>query len=300
MFMSFFADDQLSNMLQTASDLRHLELHECGVITEACFQGRSLTNLEQLDLGYLSSLTNALWTILPEMPQLLTLNIRSCKSLTTMGIDKLYTPNLQILRLERIKIHAESISAFFVKVPSLRILEMRNSDISDRVVWRHRSWQSLENLYLTCMEGIGDDLFGLCSSLPQLQVLDMHGCPHITGAGLSRLTMPKLRTLDLSRTAITDESFAAFPEMNHLQALHMHGCLQFTGSGFASRHFPKLETVDFCATVIDKKHLMQFPQMPCLRWVSIEGRSDEEIFSIFKSRTARKDLYVSWMTTCRR
>lgn len=110
--------------------------------------------------------------------------------------------------------------------------------------------------------GITDIGFLAISRLfPNLMVLHITNCSHLTGVGFSLVTLPrKLRALCIPKSSITGTALQnLLGKFTHLQTLILTECRSITKEEFKEMHWPRsLRKLDLQRTAIDQEGLLRF------------------------------------------
>jgi hypothetical protein len=106
-----------------------------------------------------------------------------------------------------------------------------------------------------------------------LRVIDLHGCPSITGAFAAQLPIiaPNLFKLGLDSTSAADASLSNLPPHHNLRELSLYRC-SIRGDFLSSvaHSFPVLEQLDLSHTTIDDHSLIQL-RHPTLKSLSLKS-----------------------------
>jgi Leucine-rich repeat (LRR) protein len=104
----------------------------------------------------------------------------------------------------------------------LKSLDLSASQIADCDLECLKGFTALQRLDLTSCDLITDSCLESLGSLPGLQHLILSGCRLITGNGLEKLTT--LKSLDLSKCALTDSGVESLRSLTGLESLNLSGC----------------------------------------------------------------------------
>jgi len=259
--------------------MTHLKLtHAASYIGDAHLQSivNRLTNLQQLDLSWCSSVTDEGIRALAEsqhMANLQQLNLRWCSSVTDEGIRALaeseHMANLQQLNLSA----CDSVT-----------------DEGIRALAESEHMANLQQLDLDSCGSVTDEgIRALAESehMANLQQLNLSGCRRVTDKSIRALAesehMANLRQLNLgSCDSITDEGIRALAESQHmanLQQLNLRWCSSVTDEGIRalaeSEHMANLQQLDlsFCSSVTDEgiRALAESEHMANLQQLNLRG-----------------------------
>lgn len=250
-------------LLKHVPKLTELDLGECREISELellealplqrlslrCLQApkrfpRSLTSLN-LELATVTD-----WEFLSTLPQLTTLNLSNCESVTDAVIQLLHALRLHELilvgnnnindttiaqlaaslcgqSLRTINLQAcgqltDASVASLAQMSSLETVSLEwNTEITDQGIHQLHKLHSLKTLYLGDCEQLSVE--GLRALSPGLERLNLGGTvPAVDVAALVRFS--NLRALHLDSTAVTAQGLDYLPALSRLQRLGLVGC----------------------------------------------------------------------------
>lgn len=129
----YLAEQALEDLSVRAPQLQWLEMTGCnfGICNIGKLTG--FKNLKNLNLKGSRISDHQLLALLKELPNLKTLNLSECRSLST-AFEKLASTKLETLYLEHLPIKAETIDALLQRCPNLKELHLFYSPVSDEQV----------------------------------------------------------------------------------------------------------------------------------------------------------------------
>lgn len=117
----------------------------------------------------------------------------------------------------------------------VRLNLARNANLSYRAMGCFSYLKALRELNLSKWRQMdNEELKMACQSAPELTSLILQECSSLTDQGFSQIGryLKNLRSLDLSRTSITDTGLVAFlKEITSLRALDLEGCKEVSDTG---------------------------------------------------------------------
>lgn len=226
-------------------------------------------------------------------------------------------PNLQSLSIGGPRISADALMAIG-KSPSLKSIDLTNSAANDQVVSELSRIPHLQTLKLDGTQLTGGAAVGL-GSMQELTDLSLIGTSVDDQVVASLTTLP-LRSLDLSKTAITDASLASIQKIETLESLIVSFC-RVTGAGFkgfnksnlkvlhvaetpfgidgfvAIRGMKSLETLNvYSAGLVQHKSVNVFRTFPNLKilYAGRNGITDAGMTVFFKGHKTLEELHLAY------
>eukprot|EP01130_Rhizamoeba_saxonica_P008395 TRINITY_DN338_c0_g1_i2.p1 TRINITY_DN338_c0_g1~~TRINITY_DN338_c0_g1_i2.p1 ORF type:complete len:314 (-),score=29.71 TRINITY_DN338_c0_g1_i2:30-971(-) len=197
--------------------------------------GPALINITDLDMGYMTKITDDYMAVIGSLHKLERLKIRKSSKITDLGMK-----NLQ--GLTRLK---------FLKLGNCK-------GISHVTLMKLSPLKHLECLKLFAFSGMIDaGMKAISNNFLNLYTLDLRGCVKIRDNSLAYLSeLGNLTSLTLTHTQITDEGIGQLSCLYDLQHLSLARSKNdnFTGAGLSSiRDLSKLKTIDLsmCRNITD-------------------------------------------------
>jgi len=266
-------DEGLVNLSAAGESLASLAVGGCRLLTDAGVGAlATCVNIQRLDLSQCDLVTDAGLDALVNMSKLRELNLGWCRSVTDRGVEKVCRhpgrdETLKALTLARCGVtdgalgHLARLRALIeldlngcARVGSQALGEaldkgmgnLRSLDVSYcpgiiRASWQHKipTLRSLDLKY----SSVRDSHLTHFTSLPCLEDLNLDSCP-ISDWSLAHLASgiaPRLRSLDLADTDISDAGLAYVGNFCHLAHLSLFYC-NITNAGL--RHLENLTTLE--------------------------------------------------------
>jgi hypothetical protein len=223
--------DNAGKMIGTLKNLRVLDLSCCSALTDLTFQELSgLESMEVLNLQDTQISPNDLTKALDCMQKLTSLNVCSCRQLTSRVIP--HFPRF----LRGLFISQTAIFSGVFYLPGypketfshLRCLESLSAEYMEDLY----EMSVLSSLAVNLRElhipynGISDLSTALLESMINLEILDIAGCEAVGDVSANRIaTLPKLNALDMSATRITNEGIRILTRSScPLQSVELYNC----------------------------------------------------------------------------
>ena len=207
--------------------------------------------LKLLDLSWTCFTGEAFTELRLELTKLETLNLWRCK-LTDRGISKLLRkpmPHLKALDLSETGFTGEGLREILRNCSQLKTLNLSGNKITE---------EGLAALHL---------------EPNKLETLNLGGCEKLTDSGLSKILRnfgSQLKTLDVSRTKITEEGLVYFSlKLAKLETLSLRCCEELTERGLSELLItlgPQLKSLDLNGTNIRKEGLIDL----CVKLTKLE------------------------------
>jgi internalin A len=202
--------------LKTASNLTEINLYYAELISD---QGitviKSLPQLKRLNLRG-TKITDSTLQLLNHLPSLESLDIGFAQ-VTDSGISQLALPNLKELSIGGNKLTDAGLQALR-QMPALTSLDVSGAQRTDSGLWSvsltesgMESISTLKELRHLRLNGVAISARGLekVKGLRKLERLDLQACARINDDALPVLeSLPALRVLDVTASAMTDKSVA--------------------------------------------------------------------------------------------
>lgn len=173
-------DASLQKMAQNHTDLSSLTLSNCLLLTDKGIASllNSCPKLEKLYLNGIDEITGSGW---PPIPYLTHLNAMNCPQMNTEWIAKL---------------------------PSLRILQLGSSEVSDKdLIALAETQKNLAAIYFSHLYGITDrGLAPLLKANPHLVILSLENCPQISNASTDSIQSKIFRYKFISECPLMQNS----------------------------------------------------------------------------------------------
>lgn len=208
---SLLSDEALKVVGENAKDSQVLSLKGCTDVTDEGLGYIACCKLKQLDLGYCSKVTDEGLRHISKLRGLETLNLRSCRKVTSAGIQIL--GNVPLLKLRQLNLWYTS-----------------QGMLSDSALSAIQNFENLEELVLSNCTRLTDKGVAYLSSLVRLKKLELANCGEITDDGLLKLsTLSQLQKLDLSGCwQLTDKGMDALKSFKRLDSLNLWYCANLT------------------------------------------------------------------------
>ncbi len=206
-------DQELENLVTSASDLRTLNLVGCKNLTDNGIKLlSSLTKLKNLHLSDCNQVTDAGLKHLASLTQLESLKLIKCRQLTNEGLKEYLTSlaQLQILHLD------------LEGCPSLP------GEITGEII-KHLTALPLHTLSFNgCLGRVTDEDLKPLSSLAKLQVLHLESCYGLSGEGLKFITALPLKELNLTRCGLSGSNLTHLASLTLLETLDLSHSIGLT------------------------------------------------------------------------
>lgn len=198
-------------------------------------------------------------------------------SLSTNNLTGTISPELALIpNLERLNLSRNSLSGSITSIPSLQFLDLSQNSLSGPVEDNmFHNCLSLRFLSLAAnrLEGTLPSSLSKCATLNHLNLSGNHfsGGPVFSGAGIWSLT--RLRTLDLSRNALSGSIPIGMSAIHNLKELVLHGN-QF--SGFLPPDIglcPHLTRIDFSSNLLSGTVPESLQRLNALTYFSLSHNS---------------------------
>jgi internalin A len=277
-------DDSFTASLRSLRRLETLRIsgkHDSRITDAAMEHITELPNLKELSLP-VAEITDLGVARLRALPQLRVLSLAYCRHVSDVGIGTLRElSSLTELDLSRTPItsdalkhlkelrslHSLSLSSTLIDdeglehlsaLSSLRSLALNNTEVTDIGISSLSQLQQITHLDVG-LTRITDEAIATISLFDKLDTLDVHET-RVTdvGLGLAVRSLPRLQSLNLSGTSITDMGLSQLKGLKHLWELHLWGCSDITVVGLSAlAEVPSLSVLSCpdTATVEDRKAL---------------------------------------------
>ena len=232
-------------------------------------------NLENVDLAGCSKISNdGLRFLSCNLKKLKHLNLRSCRHLTDVGIEKLCGPlddnspisangpelyparfSLQSLSLQDCqKLSDESLGYISQRLPNLKSINLSFCvSITDTGLKSLAKMTSLEDINLRSCDNVSDIGIGfLAEDHGKLKSLDISFCGNVSDASLRHMASANglsssLKKLSMTTCAISDEGLVKLAKtLSQLQELHIGQCVKLSDLSLEAMasHMKELTSID--------------------------------------------------------
>ncbi|XP_009878048.1 PREDICTED: F-box/LRR-repeat protein 14 [Charadrius vociferus] len=247
-----------------------------------------LKGLEVLELGGCSNITNTgLLLIAWGLQRLKSLNLRSCRHLSDVGIGHLAGMTRSAaegcLGLEQLTLQdCQKLSDLSLKHLARGLGRLRQPSlsfcggISDAGLLHLSHMSSLRSLNLRSCDNISDTgIMHLAMGSLRLSGLDVSFCDKVGDQSLAYIAqgLDGLRSLSLCSCHISDEGINRMVRQMHgLRTLNIGQCVRITDKGLEliAEHLSQLTGIDlYGCTRITKRGLERITQLPCLKVLNL-------------------------------
>ncbi len=275
-----------------APHLRHLNLSLCKEVSDNALGRIALRcrNLEVLELGGCTKVTNAGLLSVSHLPRIRKLNLRSCRQISDAGLGHVAgatDPAFANRRLEELvlqdcqKLTDEALRHIAAGLPRLRTLNLSFCiSVTDTGLKSVGRLRALETLSLRSCDNVSDIGVGfLCEDGgcgDSLRDLDVSFCPNVSDAGMKHVSagMRGLRALSMTTCAITDEGLRRLCErLADLEVLNIGQCVGVTDAALAkvADSMRSLRSLDlYGCPKVTSAALLRLRHMPSMRRLNLE------------------------------
>ncbi|WP_133130735.1 hypothetical protein [Legionella yabuuchiae] len=224
------------------------------------------TQFETLDLRCFNITSSALVHLLQTAPTLKDLNLHGCNTLKgDLNLQANQLQALETLDLSHSSITLPALAQLLHAAPKLKRLRLWGyKNLQDAIPLERNQLQALETLELTYSRSITSPaLTQLLHAAPNLKVLDLIGCEHLTGdIYLHENQLQMLETLNLSHSSITPPALAQLLHAApNLKVLDLIGCEHLIGDiNLQANQLQALETLRLSDSSINSSALAIFLQ----------------------------------------
>jgi len=142
----------------------------------------------------------------------------------------------------------------------------------------------------------GDDEVMRVATIPWVYQVNLADS-HVTQRGLASLSgLPKLKSLDLSRTTLTDQDFLAVTKLTTLTELFLNNCPWLKDEHLGQlAELKQLKWIEFSSPQITAQGLLALGQFPELKMLAIGDCSDfnDEVVTTFRKLSELKTITFS-------
>ena len=194
--------------------------------------------------------------------------------------DKLLSARSAFPKLRELTIRGSTLSgtlSMLQGLPSLRELSFVDTEATRANLDFVFTLKSLRSIAFTDVTGVGDRMFLLARSMPNLRVLGLRRAA-ITDAGLAQLgSLSQLRSLDLHGTRITNAGVASLSQLHDLRVLNLSGTF-VSDEGLAHlKALPHLRVLSLGGTYVSDKGLAHLRALSELRVLDLQSTSITDV-----------------------
>lgn len=197
-------------------------------------------------------------------------------------------PNLETLNISNSRVGADSLT-MIGKSQSLKTISLANSDANDRVVSELSRIPHLQSLDLSGTQVTGGAATGL-GSMPELIELSLSGSGADDQVTAALATLP-IRSLDLSRSRITNASLPLLLKISTLEKLNVAFC-GVTGDGFKGFGRSEIKDLNVGETAFGREGFKAIKGMKSLEHLNVyaTGLVQHKDCNVFKTFPNLKTL----------
>lgn len=246
-------DEWLKTLGTQACSLEELTVADCTDVTfEGLFELQQLTNLRRMHLYKLPLLGAETAHIIESMPYLTDLHLEGVQGCIVLN-EALCASLGCLARLKHLALvgatglNAQHCAQVAEKLPQLEIMNMSDSDIED------------------------NGLICLLKPLKQLQSISLKGCAMLTDACAQALAaLPRLQTLDLARTSLSDIGLSLLKSLENLEKLSLCGTkVTDTSLKVINSSMQTLTELDLSCKKVTDRGLQQLGNLSKLRTLNL-------------------------------